>query len=170
MNIRKDWKEIAAYYEAGASYEDCFRKFNVCKRSMWLAAKRGDIKPRTPTQRALSAIDHMKKLHGNKGARDTIRKKIISEKILSYVCRICGIKNWRGKPLTLRLDHINGNNGDHRLENLGFICANCDSQQETYCYRNVKKQRAPSDNGSTSDLHSESRVSTTLGSTILAKL
>lgn len=46
---------------------------------------------------------------------------------------------WGGKPLVLRLDHINGVNRDHRLENLRFLCPNCDSQTATFCGRSIAK-------------------------------
>jgi hypothetical protein len=39
---------------------------------------------------------------------------------------------WNGKPLKLVLDHINGVNGDNRVENLQFLCPNCNSQQNTH--------------------------------------
>ncbi len=41
-----------------------------------------------------------------------------------------GIHN--GKHLVMQLDHVNGNNTDHRLENLRMLCPNCHSQTETY--------------------------------------
>jgi 5-methylcytosine-specific restriction endonuclease McrA len=52
-----------------------------------------------------------------------------------YQCAWCGVSAWRGKPLILHLDHINGINNDHRLENLRFLCPNCHSQTETYSNR-----------------------------------
>lgn len=56
-----------------------------------------------------------------------------------YKCSICGLEPiWNGKPLTLTLDHINGNNKDDRLENLRWICPNCDRQLDTYGSRNWK--------------------------------
>jgi 5-methylcytosine-specific restriction endonuclease McrA len=49
-----------------------------------------------------------------------------------YVCTMCGINDWRGKPLTLHLDHVNGIHNDNRFENLRLLCPNCHSQTETY--------------------------------------
>lgn len=43
---------------------------------------------------------------------------------------------WQGKPMPLILDHINGINNDNRLENLRFVCSNCDSQLPTYKSKN----------------------------------
>lgn len=50
----------------------------------------------------------------------------------NYVCQECGLSEWRGKELTLHLDHINGMPDDHRLENLRFLCPNCHQQTQTW--------------------------------------
>lgn len=71
--------------------------------------------------------------------RCTIRKRILSENILEYKCDKCSIYNWEGSPLSLHLDHINGINDDHRIENLRFLCPNCHSQTDTYAGRNINK-------------------------------
>lgn len=54
-------------------------------------------------------------------------------------CCICGINEWNKKPITLQLDHVNGNNKDCRIENLRWLCPNCHSQTETYT-RGMKKK------------------------------
>jgi hypothetical protein len=70
-------------------------------------------------------------------ARGVIKKRIINQKLIDYKCSICNIDPvWNGKPMPLILDHINGINNDNRLENLRFVCSNCDTQLDTYKSRN----------------------------------
>lgn len=70
---------------------------------------------------------------GSSHSRLIVKKRILKEKLLPYVCSDCGQPpEWRGKILSLVLDHINGIPDDHRLENLRFLCPNCNSQTPTF--------------------------------------
>ena len=70
-------------------------------------------------------------------ATDKLKKRLVKEGILEYNCSSCGMKDeWNDKPITLQLDHINGVNNDHRLDNLRLLCPNCHSQTDTWCGRN----------------------------------
>ena len=67
-------------------------------------------------------------------SRGTIKKRILSEKIIDYKCSFCENNGeWRGKKISLILDHINGVNNDHRIENLRFMCPNCNATLITHC-------------------------------------
>lgn len=68
----------------------------------------------------------------SKSQRGSVRGRILKDQLKPYLCEICGQKPfWNGMPMTLILDHINGVNNDHRLENLRFVCANCNIQLDT---------------------------------------
>lgn len=73
--------------------------------------------------------------------RSRIKALILDRGLLKYECAECAISQWRGKKLSLHLDHINGVNNDNRLENLRFLCPNCHSQTETYCGKANKKNK-----------------------------
>lgn len=42
-------------------------------------------------------------------------------------------EEWKGKKISLILDHINGVNNDNRLENLRIVCPNCNAALPTHC-------------------------------------
>lgn len=59
-----------------------------------------------------------------------------------YKCSICDLEaKWQGKDLTLILDHINGDNHDHRYENLRWVCPNCNQQLETTGYKKMRTKQ-----------------------------
>lgn len=65
--------------------------------------------------------------------RINLKERILKNGWMEYRCVECGLEGeWNGKPLVLQLDHINGRNNDHRLENLRFLCPNCHTQTPTY--------------------------------------
>lgn len=59
-------------------------------------------------------------------------KRYLKEKF-GDCCAECGQESsWNNKPLTLQLDHIDGNSDNNRLTNLRLLCPNCHTQTETF--------------------------------------
>lgn len=74
--------------------------------------------------------------NGIKLSSSTIRKLIKSIGIKEE-CEECGcLTEWVGKPLTLHIDHKNGNVYDNRIENIRYLCPNCHSQTPTFGSKN----------------------------------
>lgn len=81
--------------------------------------------------------DHEVFVEDSTYSRCNIKKRIIRKNLIEYKCSLCPTEDmWQGKPLSLHLDHVNGVNNDHRIENLRFLCPNCHSQTETYAGKN----------------------------------
>ena len=51
-------------------------------------------------------------------------------------CSLCGITEWKGQPVPVILDHIDGDPTNHLRNNFRIICPNCDAQLPTYTGRN----------------------------------
>jgi len=70
-----------------------------------------------------------------------LKRRLIAAGVFASRCVECGLTEWRERPLSLVLDHINGNNRDHRIENLRLLCPNCHSQTSTFAGRNKGRRR-----------------------------
>lgn len=64
-----------------------------------------------------------------KGA-SSIRKRLLRER--GHRCERCQLSEWMGEPIPIEMDHINGNNQDHREENLRLLCSNCHALTPTF--------------------------------------
>jgi predicted RNA-binding Zn-ribbon protein involved in translation (DUF1610 family) len=74
---------------------------------------------------------------GSNRAKPLALRRALREIGVPYRCAECGLAGeWRGKPLTLHVDHINGNYEDCRPENLRFLCPNCHTQTASWAGRN----------------------------------
>lgn len=71
-------------------------------------------------------------------SQKVLRNWYIKGNYTKYKCSICGQEPfWNGKELIMILDHINGYNHDNRLENLRWVCPNCNYQLDTTNGKNI---------------------------------
>lgn len=75
------------------------------------------------------------------GSKNSVRRYLRKYNLVEEKCRHCGLHgSWNEKPITLQLEHINGDSTDDRLENLCWLCPNCHSQTDTYTGKNNRSK------------------------------
>lgn len=131
---RYDWNAVQSYHDAGNGVRACIKQFGFSKASWHNAVKSGKLQVRDwriPLDELLVV--------GRQRSRGHIKQRLLNMGLLQPNCYECGLAEWRGEPLSLQLDHINGDKHDWRLDNLRLLCPNCHSQTDTYGGKNKKK-------------------------------
>jgi hypothetical protein len=71
-----------------------------------------------------------------------LKKRLYESGIKKRCCELCGqSEQWRGRQMSLILDHTNGVATDNRIENLRIVCPNCAATLDTHCGKNVNRNR-----------------------------
>ncbi|MFF9401250.1 HNH endonuclease signature motif containing protein [Streptomyces sp. NPDC014744] len=74
------------------------------------------------------------KREGAYRTKTTLLRRALAEIGVPERCTECGTSPcWQGKPLTLEIDHVNGDWSDDRAENLRLLCPNCHAITDTWC-------------------------------------
>lgn len=97
----------------------------------WSANKK--LSPKRPIE---DYLDNKYQIKSSK-----LKARLIKEGLKLYICEICKLSEWLDKPLTLELDHIDGNHFNNNLKNLRILCPNCHSQTSTFRGRNIPRSR-----------------------------
>jgi hypothetical protein len=90
----------------------------------------------TPLERIL--------VEGSTYNRGKLKQRLYNEGLKQRRCELCEQgEEWRGQPMSLILDHVNGCPTDNRLENLRIVCPNCAATLETHCGRKNRLDVSP---------------------------
>ena len=93
--------------------------------------------PSSHSSRRLSPRDVLVMLpSGSRRTEPPLLTRALIDSGVAYMCALCGCGGtWRGLPLTLEVDHLNGEYLDNTLENLRFLCPNCHRQTDNFAGR-----------------------------------
>jgi hypothetical protein len=87
-----------------------------------------------PNSAAKSADEVLVKRHGGRRTKTAVLRRALKEVGIPEQCDECGTgPKWFGLPMTLEIDHVNGDRNDDRRENLRLLCPNCHAVTSTWC-------------------------------------
>ncbi len=139
-SIRQVLKKLGKSLQGGGSYKQIHRDCKRLKLDTSHFLGMGHLKGRTHNwNRKFPTVEILVK-NSSYVCGTALKKRLFAEGLLRNECYICKqIPIWNGIKLTMVLDHENGINDDHRIENLRLLCPNCNSQQATFAGRNKPK-------------------------------
>jgi Zn finger protein HypA/HybF involved in hydrogenase expression len=120
---------------AGAAYKSVKLRIKKLNLSTFHFLGQGYLKGKTHTYR-IKPVESYLVENSNYNNTNKLKKRLIKEGLFEKKCYKCGNIEWLGQPIALELEHINGNNKDHRIENLTLLCPNCHAQTATYRGKN----------------------------------
>lgn len=142
-------EEFLKIVQSSISYKDCLSKlgYNSYSGDTVNRLKKRIDEKQIDISHFLSLKEKVERNPENVFIKDstadqkTLRKYYKQGCYSEYKCAICGQEPfWNNKELTLILDHINGYNKDNRLENLRWVCPNCNYQLDTTNGKNKNHQ------------------------------
>ena len=93
---------------------------------------------RPPKREALPLEEVL--VEGSNYERKRLKRRLVEAGLKELRCEMCGQDEmWRGLRMGLVLDHVNGVWNDNRLENLRFLCPNCNATLDTHCGRKNRR-------------------------------
>lgn len=128
VSISNSWRDLVHKLGYNSNSGDLKKQIQKRVEELKLDISHFKIVAKNATERNFENIF----IENSTANQSTLRRHFLKGEYVEYKCSICGLLPfWNNKPLTLILDHINGINNDDRLENLRWVCPNCNIQLPT---------------------------------------
>lgn len=127
---------VAELLDAGMSQASIARQLGVSAPTVSFHARRLGIPARASAAQRYD-WDEIRTF-----CRQHVKARLRLAGLKHECCEQCGLTDWRNRPLSLELHHVNGDGRDNRLENLMLLCPNCHSQTDTWGARNKGRRSA----------------------------
>lgn len=122
-------RHLGVYYRSGSLWSRLKRQ--ILENGLDTSHFKATTKGRSSSGKLLPE-EVFQYLTGNHRAPVFRLRRALLEVGVPYRCGTCGQEpEWKGRSLTLEVDHIDGNWRNCLRENLRFLCPNCHSQEET---------------------------------------
>jgi hypothetical protein len=132
-------EHLESIVKTSVTYAECLEKMSLVKAGgNYSNLQRNIDKYNIDTSHMLGQA-HNKgkelKSFDNLNKPSSIKNRLIKE--IGHQCQKCNNTTWNNLPITLELEHIDGDNRNNIRENLTLLCPNCHSQTSTW--RNRKR-------------------------------
>lgn len=106
--------------------------------SLWNKGKTKETDSRIKTKEKYTLEEVFTK--NSKISQKVMRGYVERYKVIPYICNNCGCDgHWMGGKISLEIHHKDGDNTNHEIENLIYLCPNCHALTDSYRGRNIKK-------------------------------
>jgi hypothetical protein len=134
--------QILGLSPTGCNYKAMYSHFSRLQLDTSHFLGQGHLKGKHHTWNPKRPLSEILVVNSTYTCTSDLKQRLLREGVLENCCYLCGLPPvWQGIPLVLILDHKNGINTDHRLENLRLLCPNCNSQQPTFAGKNRGRYR-----------------------------
>lgn len=137
MSIRQVLSKIGLV-EAGGNYAIVKKRIKSMGIDNSHFTGKGHLKGKTHTWSVKTPIDQVLMKDTKSGVSShSLKRRLIKEGYFEHKCYCCGLAEWRGQPIPIELEHIDGERTNQEIGNLTLLCPNCHAQTPTYRGKNI---------------------------------
>jgi hypothetical protein len=101
--------ELIAQYQVMPTLSKLSHYFNVPDVTIWRRAKKLGLEFKIGGATNKFPLSEILEGKHPQYQSNKLKNRLVNEGVKEDKCEVCGITEWQGKPITMQLDHIDGN-------------------------------------------------------------